>query len=59
MQGRDAEGITYTGVVGSEGGRDVYDARTVVCRDVIVGDEAEGAVAGVEPGDELLVREPD
>ena len=59
MQRWDAEGFTHAGVVSTKGGSDVHDACTIFSCDVTVGDEAEGTVAGVEPRNELLVREPD
>ena len=53
---RDASGGGHALVVGTEGRGDVHDTGTVFRGDIVAGDDAESAFAGIHPRDELLVR---
>ena len=63
----DAGRTCHVGVVGTEGRGDVYDTRTVLCRHIVAGDDAESLgrcflpvafvvqLGGLHPRDELFV----
>ena len=49
--------LGHTEVIGTESTGDVHDARTVLGGHVVAGNHAESTLAGVHPGDELLVAQ--
>ena len=55
LQGRDASGQGHALVVGTKGRGDVDDARTVLSGHIVAGDDAERALAWIDPRDKLLI----
>ena len=53
--GADAGSSGHALIVGTEGGGDVHDARTVAGGYIVAGDNAESISVGLEPGDELMI----
>ena len=56
VQGGDAGGLGHAGIVGTKGGRDVHDSRTVLGGHIVTGDDAEAAIIAHDLAVHLIDR---